>query len=107
MTTRDDLDAALAVTRTPTGEKNVFRLQVLPGWEQGRGAFGGLVLGALTRAIVACESETDRVLRSLSGAITAPVVVGDADVHVTELRRGNAMSTYDAQLVQEGEVRAR
>ena len=105
MTARDDLDAALAVTRAEkTGQ---FRLQILPGWEQGRGAFGGLVLGALTRAIVASESETDRVLRSLAGAITAPVLVGAADVHVTELRRGNAMSTYDAVLLQDGEVRAR
>ena len=105
MKTIDDLEAATAVTRsTPDGP---FSLRVLPGWEQGRGAFGGLVLGALTRAMVASEPETDRVLRSFSGAITAPVVVGDAEIRVTELRRGNAMSTFDATLVQDGEVRAR
>jgi acyl-CoA thioesterase len=105
MTPRDDLDAALTVERTH--EPSVFRLRVLPGWEQGRGAFGGVVLGALTRAMVAAESETERLLRSISGAITAPVLVGDAEIRVTELRRGNAVSTYDAVLSQEGEVRAR
>jgi acyl-CoA thioesterase len=105
MNTADDLDAAMHVERL--GDDGTFRLRVLPGWEQGRGAFGGLVLGALTRAIVHSEKDADRLLRSLTGAIIAPVLVGDAEIRVTELRRGNAVSTYDAVLWQQDEIRAR
>jgi acyl-CoA thioesterase len=98
--TTADLSEATAVSRL---SGDVFRLRVPGGWRQGRGAFGGLVLGALTRAMEACEPDGDRVLRSLSGAIGAPVPAGDAEIHVKVLRRGNAVSTYEASLLRPGD----
>ncbi|HEU4408007.1 MAG TPA: acyl-CoA thioesterase domain-containing protein [Polyangiaceae bacterium] len=59
------------------------------GWQQGRGAFGGLVPGALTRAMAASEPEPARALRSLSAELLGPVPPGPADVGVEVLRRGS------------------
>jgi acyl-CoA thioesterase len=79
-----------------------FRLRVHDGWNQGRGAYGGYVLGAMTRALETHEGPSDRALRSLTGAIAAPVVVGDAEIEVTTLRRGNGVTTSLATLSQGG-----
>ncbi len=99
--TTDDLTAASAVTRS-ADDATRFRLRVPEGWHQGRGAFGGLVMGAMTRAMAACEPDSDRPLRSLTGAISAPVLTGAADIEVTPHRRGTAVSTYAASLTQGG-----
>jgi acyl-CoA thioesterase len=77
------------------------------GWQQGRGAFGGLVLGALARAMERCETESKRTLRSLTGEIAGPVLPGEAAIEVTEVRRGSGVSTWSAMLAQGGEVLAR
>ncbi|HET6585491.1 MAG TPA: thioesterase family protein, partial [Nannocystaceae bacterium] len=71
------------------------------------GAFGGIVLGALVRAIEACEPEPERRLRSIAAELVGPVVVGTADIEVVELRRGHGVSTFEALLRQAGEVLAR
>ena len=81
------------------------RLTVPDGWQQGRGAFGGLVLGAMTRALAAEVGEA-RALRTLSATLMAPVVVGEAQIAVTTLRAGNAVTTASAVLTQDGAVAA-
>ncbi len=83
-----------------------FRLEVPEGWRQGRGAFGGYVIAALTRATDQLESDPGRELRSVTATIPAPVLSGTADVWVSPLRIGNGVSTWQSLLVQEQEVRA-
>jgi acyl-CoA thioesterase len=100
-------DFSLATRAEPSGEPGHFRLEVPNGWQQDRGAFGGLVLGALARAMVASEPEPDRVLRSLSGQLLGPVLPGPAVLRVEALRRGSGVSSYDARLTQGGDLLAR
>ncbi len=100
----DDFSVASAVRSRGDGR---FEANLPDGWQQGRGAFGGLVLGALARALMASEDDAARTLRALTGEVFGPVQPGIADVEVRALRRGNGMSTWEAWLSQEGEVRAR
>jgi acyl-CoA thioesterase len=95
-----NFDDASRVTRV--GAENVFDIEIPEGWLQGRGAFGGLVLGTLLRASDASEPDRARRTRSLLGDIAAPVVAGKAKVHVTVLRRGNNQSNIRADLEQNG-----
>ena len=87
---------------TPVGD----RLDVPAGWRQGRGAYGGLVVAALIRAIEERVGEPGRKLRSLTAELPAPVDAGPAQLAVEILRRGNAVTTARAALVQAGELRA-
>lgn len=73
-------------------------------WQQGKGAFGGVVLGLLARAIIASEADATRTLRSLSGNICAPVLPGPVEATVSSLRRGGSMSFIDARLNQGGSL---
>lgn len=84
--------------------EQLFQFQVPEGYRQGRGAFGGLVMAALTRATDACEQEPERSLRSISGAIPAPVLIGEATISVTPIRIGSGVSTWEAKLIQAGEI---
>jgi len=90
---------------TPVRDGDRFHLDVVDGWQQGRGAFGGLVLGALTRAMEATLAEPLVRLRTLAGELPAPTEVGPAAIEVEVLRRGSAMTTVAARLVQAGELR--
>lgn len=84
-----------------------FVAQIPDGWQQGRGAFGGLVLGALLRAIEASEGDRGRLTRSLSGELCGPALPGPVEIHTEVLRRGNNLSNLDARMIQNGEVIAR
>ena len=101
--TTDDFLVASHVE--PDGDGR-YLASVPDGWQQGRGAFGGLVLGTLARAMLHAEPEADRTLRSLSGEIVGPVKPGAAEITVKALRRGNGVSSWDAWLAQNGEVLA-
>ena len=79
-------------------------LPVPETWQQGRGAFGGFVTGAMIRALEA--SAPDRPLRSLTAELCGPLVAGEADVELSVLRAGNAVTTTAIRLVQQGEVQA-
>ena len=68
-----DLAQASAVEALGAGR---FHGVVPDGWQQGRGAFGGLVLAALARAVEMSEPEKDRTLRSFNGEIAGPVLPG-------------------------------
>lgn len=96
-----DLDLAQVLRSTPAGDGR-FVLQVPDGWQQDRGAYGGLTLGALARAVLDCEPEPERALRSFTGAITGPVLPGAAEIEVQALRRGSGVSAYAAVLRQGG-----
>lgn len=102
--TLGDFELASAVEAVGPGR---FRAALPEGWRQGRGAFGGLVLGTMARALIASDAEPERPLRALSGEILAPVTTSPLELRLTQLRRGSAVSTWEAVLTQEGEVRAR
>jgi len=99
-----DLSLATAVARVREG---AFVLDVPAGWEQGRGAFGGVVVGAMARAAIASEPEAQRTLRAVSAEILSPVVAGPAEVTVEVLKRGSGVTALDVRIRQDGEVRAR
>jgi acyl-CoA thioesterase len=82
-----------------------FVAQIPDGWQQGRGAYGGVALGLLTRAVMAAAGE-ELGLRSLAAALCAPVIVGEAELLVESLRTGSGTATLAARLVQAGELRA-
>jgi Thioesterase-like superfamily len=73
-------------------------------WQQGRGAFGGLVTGIAIRALE--HVAPDRPLRSLTAELCGPLQPGPTDVVVETLRAGNAVTTAAVRLVQHGEVQA-
>lgn len=82
----------------------LYTLCVPDGWQQGRGAFGGLVLAMLVRAVRSHEPDPERALRSLTAAMAGPVLPGPAEIRVQTLRSGSGVSTISAQLVQGDEV---
>lgn len=101
--TATSLDQALSARRLGPGR---HELLVPDGWQQGRGAFGGLVLGGMVRAITSESGDTARRLRSLTAEIVGPVQVGPATIEVELLRRGSAVSTLRAVLRQGDETLA-
>lgn len=99
-------DFTLATQVSPDGDGR-YLATIPDGWQQGRGAFGGLVLGTLARAMLHAEPDAARALRSLSGEIVGPVLPGAADIAVKALRRSHAVSTWEAWLSQGPELLAR
>jgi hypothetical protein len=124
----------LEVLTTPTRlAPELFRVDVPEGWQQGRGAFGGLVLGNLVRAIAAFDAgdggsdpprsftmggdppnppprapvrAAPRTLRALTAELCAPVLPGPNDIRITLLRRGTGVATIAASVERDGEVLA-
>ncbi|MBU6245609.1 MAG: thioesterase family protein [Actinomycetales bacterium] len=76
-----------------------FDWDVPAGWEQGRGAWGGLVVGALVRAVDAAQGPQGRPIRTVSAHLVAPALAGPAAVTAALVRRGSSMSTWSAELV--------
>lgn len=68
------------------------------GWQQGRGAWGGLVVAACVTAVEMRES-TSRPVRAITVQMAGPVLVGDQRLVVTEVRRGSAMTTWNVDIV--------
>ena len=98
-----DFEAATAVEQV--GECT-FRAVVPDGWQQGRGAFGGVVMATLLRAICHAELDRNRAARTLAGDICGPVLPGPVDIQVRALRRGSNQSNFAAELSQRGAVLA-
>ncbi len=78
---------------------NTYSAEVRDGWQQGRGAFGGLVFGLLARAMQATEN-SDRSLRALTGEIPSPVMTGRCEIEVATIRRVSGVSSHSATLKQ-------
>jgi hypothetical protein len=98
-----EFQSASALSRIADGK---FRAQIPGGWEQGRGAFGGLVVGVLARAMLA-EADPTRRLRVFTADLCGPVAPGEVDIEVELLRRGANLTNLDARLKQNGAVLAR
>jgi hypothetical protein len=75
-------------------------MDIPEGWQQGRGLFGGLTLGALAKAASATLGAGDRPLRTLTAEIPGVVAAGPAQVSTQRLREGHSLSTVAAQLAQ-------
>jgi hypothetical protein len=91
------LAQALLFSPSPTGETT---WHVPEGWQQGRGLFGGLTLGALAKAAALTLGSADRPLRTLTAEIPGVVTAGPAQVSAQRLREGHSLSTVAAQLAQ-------
>lgn len=92
---------------TPTADgEGRYTWDVPDGWQQGRGAFGGLVLAALIRAF---ETECDtgeQPLRSIDATLCGPVLAEEAQIAVETLREGSNTTSLAAKLTQADSVRA-
>ena len=99
--------ASLEDVTTPrrTGDRR-FALEVPDGWQQGRGAFGGLVLGAAVRAVEGFAGQPDRPLRTLTAELCGPLLPGPAEILVEPLRLGTGTSTVAARVIQGDELAA-
>ncbi len=97
----DRFDRAIALTRVSADE---HELVVHEGWQQGRGAFGGVALGAALDAMVADEPDRARLPRAFQGEICGPVVPGRARLRTRVLRRGNNQSNLACDVVQGDQV---
>jgi acyl-CoA thioesterase len=99
------MDDLTTITTPVAVSEGRYRWDVPEGWEQGRGAYGGLVLACMVRAIEHAAGTPDRTLRSLTSILGGVVPAGQATILVEPLRIGNGMSTLAARLVQDGEVK--
>lgn len=70
------------------------------GWQQGRGAFGGLSLAIVVRAMKDLVADPSRPLRSLSAALLAPPMVGDSTIECSVLRAGAGLTALTARMSQ-------
>jgi acyl-CoA thioesterase len=98
--------ATLSEVSTPHRVGDHYEIEIAPGWRQGRGAFGGLVVGALVRAIEDHTADPRRRVRSVTAELPGPVEHGSVEISVDTLRAGKHVSTTRAALVQHGEIRA-
>ncbi|HVK83571.1 MAG TPA: thioesterase family protein [Kofleriaceae bacterium] len=97
---------SLAAVTFPTRTSDGYRLEVAAGWRQGRGAYGGLVVASMVRAIEARIADPARKLRSLTAELPGPLETGSADLAVDVLRAGSSVTTARAAISQRGEVKA-
>lgn len=67
------------------------------GWEQGRGAWGGLCVASFLHAIEAVNDEPERTVRSVSAEIAAPARVGTVRLAPRLLRRGTSLSVWNVR----------
>ena len=97
--------ASISDVSTPRLDGETFRLDVPPGWRQGRGAFGGLSIGAAVRAIERRVGDPRRKVRSVTAELAGPVEAGPAEIAVDVLRSGSSVTVARAALTQGGETR--
>jgi hypothetical protein len=103
---RGELDGQ-SPSNTSEQDTNVYTANIPDRWQQGKGAFGGVVIGILTRAILASERDRGRMLRTLTADLCAPALPGPVDVDVESLRRGVNMSFVGGRMTQDGVLIAR
>ena len=81
------------------------------GWTQGRGAWGGLLVGTAVRAAQAAdlrpgEQTSPREVREVSVDMLGPVPAGTVPMRVTALRQGSGTSAWRVEFLGDGEVLA-
>ncbi len=88
-----------------------FYCDVPDGWQQGRGAFGGYGIALAIRALEAAEGQSaetnDRPLRALTAELPGPLLPGRAGIETKLLRRGKGMTSWEATVTQDQEVKVR
>jgi acyl-CoA thioesterase len=89
-----------ATTLNPAGPGR-FGIDVPQGWEQGRGAWGGLVAALVVKAV---RHEDPRPVRTVSLHLPAPLAAGPSDVVVTPLRVGSALTTTEVRIEDDQNV---
>lgn len=90
------------ITAVERSGEHTFVVRFPTGWEQGRGVFGGAVVGAMARAAIASEPEAERTVRQCAAELVGPVPSGVSTLTVTTLRRGNGLTALDVMLRPEG-----
>ncbi len=96
-----EFEKATAIRPSESAERE-WTGEIPDRWQQGKGAFGGVVVGILARAIMASENDRTRSLRSLTAELCAPALPGPIVVRAASLRRGGSMSFIEARLEQDG-----
>jgi hypothetical protein len=89
----DSFDLSVLVRPHATADPHRFTLDVPDGLQQGRGAWGGVVTGAMVSAAQQVDPRPEMAVRTLSAQLVAPVLVGRLHIVVEELRRGSATTT--------------
>jgi acyl-CoA thioesterase len=98
-----DTPFATATTWTTLGDGR-YGGRVHPRWFQGRGAYGGLLGGALLRSMMRELQAPERLPRSFTVHFCAPVNEADAVITVRLERAGRQVSHLSARLEQAGQV---
>lgn len=96
------IDISALIRPRPTSEASQFVLDIPDGFQQGRGAWGGLATGALTAAALLVDPRPELAVRALSAQLVAPVLVGRVHLAVEELRRGSATNTLAVRMRADG-----
>jgi len=84
---------AIRHPREPSAGR-AFRWLVPDGWQQGRGAWGGLSMGAMIRATMLTETDPTRRLRTVAIHLSAPALTGVHTITVEPARIGAGVSTW-------------
>jgi acyl-coenzyme A thioesterase PaaI-like protein len=92
---------ATSVTRV---SDETFEATIPDQWQQGRGAFGGIVFGTVLRAACAAEVDPERRVRTFACDVAGPLQPGKVEVRVHTLRRGRSQTNMQLTLTQQGEV---
>jgi acyl-CoA thioesterase len=79
-------------------------LLIRDGWQQGRGAYGGLTIAAAIRAIEQRVADPRRKVRTVTAEIPGPTLTGTASFTVDILRSGNSVTVARAALSQGNDV---
>lgn len=79
-------------------------LTVHEGWGQGKATFGGLVVGACVRSMAARVTDPKRRLRSISAQLLGAPHPGEAVIRLRLLRASGTVTTFCADLEQDGQV---
>lgn len=82
-------------------DEDRFEFEIPSSWGQGRTVFGGLVMGALTRAMRARVSQPERALRSFSAELLAPPSLGPARIVTRVVRSSASVTAVRAELSQD------
>lgn len=101
------LDDAIAFSlTTESSPSSITHTWPVPdSWHQGRGAFGGLTLAALVRAMDSGVKAQDQKIRSLTATICGPVAAKEATIRVDILREGSSTTAIEARVIQDDEVK--
>ncbi len=77
-------------------------------WQQGRGAFGGLVTASKVLALEHAQQTIapSQKLRSMTSMLCGPTLPGDTSIDLLPVRQGSNTTTWSARLSQTDDVKA-